>query len=378
MAVNDKILLIYGANGFTGALTARRAVGWGMRPVLGGRDGRAVGALAAELGLESRTAPLTDPGALDGMLEGVDVLLNCVGPPTVVPPLVQAALRTGTHYLDIAGDCEYVYSLDRHAEAARVALCPMAGYDLVPNDVLAVRLKELLPDATHVDVGVLAGGASQGSSETVLVLLRDKGTQVREDGLLRMVPFGSRRLSFDGPDGRHDGYLFPFPDPYTLWRSTGIPNIAAYVSSAELSAATVRVTRWVEPRLTNRTVFRLARWGARRRPSVNRTGEPADQRSLVWARVRNGRGGTVEGWIETPPGYGSTAALSLLCARRLLTGNHPVGACTPASLVDLDAVLGLPGFRGSANLAPPGRSGRGSGSEWSRGVIGVVATPDGD
>src|SRR5882724_11357433 len=237
MAVHDTFL-IYGANGFTGALTARRAVEWGMRPVLGGRDERAIGALAAELGLEKRIAPLTDPDALDGMLEGIDVLLNCVGPPTVVPPLLEAALRTRTHYLDIAGDCEYVYSLDRQAEAAQVVLCPMAGYDLVPNDVLATRLQELLPDATHIDVGVLAGGASQGPAETVLVLLRDKGTQVREDGLLRRVPFGSRRLTFDGPDGPHRAYLFPFPDPYTLWRSTGIPNIAAYVSSGELSPAT--------------------------------------------------------------------------------------------------------------------------------------------
>jgi short subunit dehydrogenase-like uncharacterized protein len=349
MAVHDT-LLIYGASGFTGALTARRAVEWGMRPVLGGRDDRAVSALAAELGLERRIAPLTDPAALDGMLDGIDVVLNCVGPPTVVPPLVEAALRTGTHYLDIAGDCEYVYSLDRRAEEARVVLCPMAGYDLVPNDVLAVRLKELLPDATHIEVGVLAGGASQGSSETVLVLLRDKGTQVRENGLLRAVPFGSRRLSFDGPGGRHEGYLFPFPDPHTLWRSTGIPNIAAYVSSPDLSVATVRLTRWLERRLANRTLFQFARWAARRRPAVNRTGESPEQRSLVWARVRNRRGESIVGWIETPPGYGSTAALSLLCARRLLDGNAPSGACTPASLVDLEAVLALPGFRGSENL----------------------------
>jgi short subunit dehydrogenase-like uncharacterized protein len=377
MTASDTPLLIYGATGYTGALTARRAVQCGMRPVLGGRDERAVGALAAELGLESRIAPLTDPAALDGMLEGVDVLLNCVGPPTVVPPLVRAALRTGTHYLDIAGDCEYVYSLDRHAEAARVVLCPMAGYDLVPNDVLAARLQALLPDATHIDVGVVAGGASQGSSETVLVLLRDKGTQVREDGLLRKVPFGSRRLSFDGPGGQHDAFLFPFPDPHTLWRSTGIPNIAAYVSSPDLTAVTVRVTRRLESRLASRNLFRLARWAARRRPSVDRTGEVPDQRSVVWARVRNQTGASVEGWIETPPGYGSTAALSLLCARRLLDGDPPVGACTPARLVDLEAVLALPGFRASQNLATPGGSGRESGTEWSRGVIGVVATPDG-
>src|SRR5438445_13795930 len=96
MTVDDRRLLIYGANGFTGALTARRAVECGMRPVLGGRDERAVGGLAAELGLECRIAPLTDPGALDGMLGGVDVLLNCVGPPTVVPPRGEPPRPGGT------------------------------------------------------------------------------------------------------------------------------------------------------------------------------------------------------------------------------------------------------------------------------------------
>ena len=68
---------------------------------------------------------------------------------------------------------------------------------------------------------------------------------------------------------------------------------------------------------------------------------------MVWARVRNRRGEKIEGWIETPPGYSSTAALSLLCARKLLNGSPPIGACTPARLIDLDDVLDLPGFRSS-------------------------------
>jgi short subunit dehydrogenase-like uncharacterized protein len=338
-------VLIYGANGFTGTLTARQAVEWGMRPVLGGRDERTVGQLAAELGLQSRVASLTDPAALDAMLDGIKILLNCIGPPTVVPPLVEAALRTGTHYLDLAGDCEYIYGLDRRAEAEQVVLCPMVGYDLVPNDVLAARLKELLPDATHIEVGIVAGGASRGSFETTLILLRDKGTQVRQDGLLRKVPFGSRRLTFDGPERRHQGWLFPFPDPYTLWRSTGIPNIAAYISSPELSAATIGGMRWLESRLSNANVFRLAQWAGQRRRAVNETGEPPDQRSLVWAQVRNPRGQKVEGWIETPPGYSSTAALSLLCVQQLLDGTPTAGACTPSQLVSVDAVASLPGFR---------------------------------
>jgi saccharopine dehydrogenase (NAD+, L-lysine-forming) len=47
--------LIYGANGYTGELVARRALAEGERPVLAGRTGPAVAALAGELGFEHRT-----------------------------------------------------------------------------------------------------------------------------------------------------------------------------------------------------------------------------------------------------------------------------------------------------------------------------------
>ncbi len=45
--------MIYGANGYTGELVARLAVARGERPVLAGRNGAALSALAAELGLRA-------------------------------------------------------------------------------------------------------------------------------------------------------------------------------------------------------------------------------------------------------------------------------------------------------------------------------------
>jgi short subunit dehydrogenase-like uncharacterized protein len=52
--------LLYGATGYTGGLIAREAVRRGLRPVLAGRDARAVAALAAELGLAWRAFALED------------------------------------------------------------------------------------------------------------------------------------------------------------------------------------------------------------------------------------------------------------------------------------------------------------------------------
>ena len=63
-------LLIYGANGYTGELVARRAVERGLRPTLAGRSAEAVGALAQTLGLPHLALGLDDPARLDDALHG--------------------------------------------------------------------------------------------------------------------------------------------------------------------------------------------------------------------------------------------------------------------------------------------------------------------
>lgn len=53
------MLLIYGANGFTGRLIVEECVRRGLRPILGGRNAGALEPLARQYGLETRVAPLS-------------------------------------------------------------------------------------------------------------------------------------------------------------------------------------------------------------------------------------------------------------------------------------------------------------------------------
>src|SRR5262245_31883106 len=95
-------LLLYGANGYTGELTAREAVARGLRPILAGRSRDALEPLARELGLELRVFGLDDAKALDEGLAGVALVLHCAGPfSRTARPMVDACLRRRTHYLDI-------------------------------------------------------------------------------------------------------------------------------------------------------------------------------------------------------------------------------------------------------------------------------------
>ena len=109
--------LIYGATGYTGGLTARLAVARGLRPILGGRDGRRLG---AALKLDWRVADLADPSSLDRLLDGVDALISMAGPfSRTADPMIEACLRTGTHYLDITGEIDVFEDALRRDLAAR-------------------------------------------------------------------------------------------------------------------------------------------------------------------------------------------------------------------------------------------------------------------
>ena len=69
-------IVVFGATGYTGELTARALVKRGARPLLAGRDGDRVARLAAELGLESTVADVDRPARCPRLVERGDVLVS--------------------------------------------------------------------------------------------------------------------------------------------------------------------------------------------------------------------------------------------------------------------------------------------------------------
>src|SRR5262245_9578732 len=165
--------LLYGANGYTGELIAREAVRRGLKPILAGRNTARIRALAKELGCEARAFSLGDQTATLIALQDVSAVLNCAGPFSATAGLMmQACLVSHVHYLDITGEIdvfELANKLGEKAQRARILLCPGVGFDVVPTDSVAAKLKEALPDATHL---VLAfegkGRPSVGTQKTLI------------------------------------------------------------------------------------------------------------------------------------------------------------------------------------------------------------------
>ncbi len=102
-----KKFMIYGANGYTGRLITETAVEKGMNPVVAGRNREAVEMLANKFNLDSSIFNLNETGRIDNALKNIDVLLHVAGPYSkTLVPMLEACLRTKTHYLDLSGEID--------------------------------------------------------------------------------------------------------------------------------------------------------------------------------------------------------------------------------------------------------------------------------
>jgi saccharopine dehydrogenase (NAD+, L-lysine-forming) len=162
--------MIYGANGYTGELIAREAISRGHKPVLAGRHAPALHRLTAELTLERRVFNLEDTNAMIRALEGIDAVVHAAGPFVHTSrPMVDACLRTRTHYLDITGEIavfEAIMARNGEARNTGVALIPGVGFDVVPSDCLAAMLATRMPDANGPRACVHRQGRSRQSRDT--------------------------------------------------------------------------------------------------------------------------------------------------------------------------------------------------------------------
>lgn len=169
-AVPGRIVL-FGATGYTGALTAESLVARGERPLLAARSAERLERLAAELGgLETAVADVTRPESVRALVEPGDVLVTTVGPfARFGRPALDAAVAARASYLDSTGEPHFIRRVFEEygpqAEAASCGLVTAFGYDFVPGNLAAaVALREGGAAAVRVDVGYFFTGASRGSA----------------------------------------------------------------------------------------------------------------------------------------------------------------------------------------------------------------------
>ena len=337
--------LLYGANGYTGELMARHAVEKGLQPILAGRNEAAISALANELALEYVAFSLDQSEEIDQYLENVPLVLHAAGPFVhTARPMIEACLRTRTHYLDITGEIqvfELAASMGKRAADAGILLMPGVGFDVVPTDCTAAYLKQLLPEAAELELAFATKGTrpSQGTALTMVENLGGPGA-VRENGKIRTEPVGQRTKKV--PFTNEYNWLsmsIPWGDVSTAYYTTGIPNIVTYTAVTPKSYRRLKWMRLFKGLLKREFVRNFVR----NRIKKGRPGPSEMQRqkgrSFIWGQATDAAGQQKSIRLNVPEGYDLTVKASVLITQKVLNGIDKTGFYTPAGAFGADLIM---------------------------------------
>jgi hypothetical protein len=131
-------IALLGATGYTGRLVAEELARRQIAARLGARSPERLATVTALPESERFVVDVSSEARLDELLEGVDVLINTVGPFTQLGmPVVEAAVRNEVAYLDSTGETSFMEDVYLRFASASVPVVPAAAFDYVPGDLCA-------------------------------------------------------------------------------------------------------------------------------------------------------------------------------------------------------------------------------------------------
>jgi short subunit dehydrogenase-like uncharacterized protein len=342
-------ILIYGGTGYTGRLIAEHARNAQRAPVIAGRTAHRVQALAAELALPGRVITLDEPEAIDDALGDVAVLINAASPyARTARPLIEACLRTRTHYLDITGELPIFQGAASYDEAARergIMIMPGVGLGIVASDCLALHVAGRVPNAKYLRIAVLRPDSfSRGSIRSALGLSNSHVT-IRRNGRLISMPVGRLQRAFDFGDGARESVAVSWADVFTAYYSTGIRNIEAYFEANLASRAFYQLGAGLADALRLAPVERWLDAVVRALPDGPSSQRRQMERCVIVAEVEDSWRQRSCARLETPDGYSFTAEAATEIATRAGRGDFRPGFQTPARVYGADLIFEFKGTR---------------------------------
>ncbi len=338
-------MVVFGATGFTGALTAQylsEHADAGTRWALAGRSRDKLAAVRDRLEIDVPLviADTTDPASMRAMAESTKVVITTVGPYIEFgEPLVQACAEAGTAYVDLTGEPEFrdLMYVRHHKRASETGarIVHACGFDAIPQDLGAYFTVQQLPEGVpiHVDAFVRASGAPSGGTVASALGIMGRFRQGRavERERRDLEPKAGNRqarvkLGLPHHDDHVNAWVLPMPtiDPMIV-RSSAVAlerygpdfTYSPYISAGRLPAA-AGLAGGVTALFAAAQVPPLRRVIAARVPQG--TGPSPEKRAKSWFKVRfAGSGGGKQVITEVSggdPGYDETSKMlaeSALC-----------------------------------------------------------------
>jgi len=350
MTSENKQLMIYGANGYTGELIAKQAIEKGFKPILAGRNQSAIEKLAQELDLEFRVFALDFANEIETNLADIHLVIHCAGPfSTTAKPMMLACIKSKTHYTDITGEIgvfELAQTLNEQANKTGIVICPGVGFDVVPTDCLASLLQEKMPDATHLALGFDSGSSmSPGTAKTSIEGVASGG-RIRKNGKITQVPLAYKERKIDFGNGEKNAVTIPWGDVSTAYYSTGIPNVEVYIPMSPKGVKNMRKMNWFRWLVK----FKYVQNKMKQQAAKTAKGPDESQRetlnTFLWGEVTNAAGDKIVGRIETCNGYQLTYLAAVEIAKFLFENEVDGGTYTPSKLIDNQLIYRFEGSRG--------------------------------
>jgi short subunit dehydrogenase-like uncharacterized protein len=375
MADRDFDVVLFGATGFAGRLTAEylaRNAPEGCRWAMAGRSVAKLEALRDELAagnpalseLPLLHADVDDSQSVRRVAESARVVITTVGPYVLYgEALVAACAAAGTDYLDLTGEPEFVNNtFVRHhptAVASGARIVHSAGFDSVPHDLGAYFTVLHLPEDTplrvegHVRASAMISGGTFYSTLTGFSRARANLRASRERKATEARPSERTARAVGGRIKRNpvdDGWLVPLPtiDPQVIARSArAVPRYGPDFRYSHY-AAVQHLPVVLGGVLGVAALAGLAQIPPARRALLSRIkpgeGPSPDKRARSWFTVTFvGEGGgerVVTRVSGGDPGYDETAKMLAESALSLAFDDLPptAGQVTPAAAMG-DALL---------------------------------------
>ena len=298
---------LLGATGYTGRLTAAELERKGIPHRLGGRSASRLSAVPSSG--EHHVVDIDDPASLDAFLDGADVLITCVGPFAAFGmPVVEAAVRTGTPYVDSTGEPAFMAQVYERFREASTAVVPACGFDYIPGDLgVAVAAEELGQVAEEIDVVY----AMKNAKVT-------RGTAMSGVGALTSTTPQLGRLVVAGESGPVSAVQLPWGEELTVPRHQPKAVVRTGVGApdwvTQVTKAIGPLSSWLGP--ASRAAKPLMTAWADRRPEGPSDADRSKASARTYSIVRGG-GGEVRVVVRVRDVYGMTARFLVAAAQQI-------------------------------------------------------------